>query len=206
MRRLGALALALALLAAPVVLADDKSNEDRRAEDEAFAQKLLEIIQKVAEQAEDQSLDKTSYGSLDDNDREAAEQLVRHLDNQRISLNFDDTSFNDAADFLRDVTGLNIVITSKAKELVENAPKLKLKLKDVKTRNALELILTQTDAQLRYGIRNGVLQIGTNDEWKGTKLILELIEVKDLVYRPPDFPAPPAGLEAIEKGFGKWKK
>lgn len=205
MRRLGALALVLALLAAPV-LADDKSSEDRRAEDEAFATKLLEIIQKVAEQSEDQSLDKTAYGALEETDREAAEQLVRHLDYQRISLNFEDTSFNDAADFLRDVTGLNIVITTKAKEIADNAPKLKLKLKDVKVRNALELILTQTDAQFRYGIKSGVLQIGVNEDWKGSKLILDVIEVKDLVYRPPDFPAPPAGLDALEKSFSKWKK
>ncbi len=205
MKRLGAFALAVALLAAPV-LADDKSAEDRKAEDEAFAQKLLEIIQKVAEQAEDQSLDKTPYGALDDSDREAAEQLLRHLDNQRISLNFEDTPFADAVDFLRDVTGLNIVVTTKAKELVENAPKLKLKLKDVKVRNALELVLTQTDPSFRYGIKNGVLQLGTTEDWKGGKLVLDVIEVKDLVYRPPDFPAPPAGLDALEKAFGKWKK
>jgi protein-L-isoaspartate(D-aspartate) O-methyltransferase len=31
----------------------------------------------------------------------------------------------------------------------------------IKVRNALELVLSQTDAQLRYGVRNGVLEIGT---------------------------------------------
>lgn len=209
MRRLGALGLAIALLGAPLVTAvraDDKSAEDQKAEDEAFAQKLLEIIQKVADTAEDQSLDKTSYGDLEGSDLEAAEQMQRRLDNQRISLNFDDTPFNEAVDFLRDVTGLNIVITTKAKELTDNAPKLKLKLKDVKVRNALELLISQADAQLRYGIKNGVLQIGVNDDWKGSHLILEVIEIKDLVYRPPDFPAPPAGLDALEKSFKKWQK
>ncbi|MEZ0230612.1 MAG: hypothetical protein ACAI25_18465 [Planctomycetota bacterium] len=205
MKRLGAFALALALAGAPV-FADDKSAEDRKAEDEAFAQKLLEIIQKVAEQAEDQSLDKTPYGALEEGDREAAEQLQRHMDNQRISLNVEDTPFADAIDFIRDVTGMNVITTTKAKEIAENAPKLKLKLKDVKVRNALELILTQTDPSFRYGIKNGVLQIGTQEDWKGGRLVVELIEVKDLVYRPPDFPAPPAGLEALEKAFGKWKK
>lgn len=204
MRRLAVGLLALAFLATPL-FADDKK-DDERQRDEEFVQKLLEIIQKTAEQAADTSLDKTPYGALEGDDLAAAEEIGRRLDNQRLSLNFDDSAFPEAIDFFRDATGINVVITNKAKELTENAPKLKLKLKDVKVRNALELVLSQTDAQLRYGVRNGVLQIGVVDEWKDRDMILEIIPIDDLVSLPPDFPAPPAGLDAIEKQFSKWKK
>src|SRR5579872_6851741 len=203
-KRIAALGLMLAFVASPA-LAQDKSFEDKRAEDEAFVQKLLEILQKTAEQADSQDLDRTPYDNLADTDNEAAETIVRHLDNQRISLNFDDTSFADAVDFLRDATGLNIVYSRAAKEIIENAPKLKLRLKDIKVRNALELMLTQTDANLRYGVRNGVLEIGTQDDWKGRSLVLDLIPINDLVYRPPDFPAPEAGLDALTKNKMKGK-
>jgi hypothetical protein len=203
MKRLGASVLVLAL-AAPL-LAADKDPSDTRAEDEAFAQKLLEIIEKTCAQAEETSLDKTPTGTFTGDEAVTADEIARRLDNQRLTLNFDGTGFAEALDFMRDATGLNIVVSPKAKDLTENAPKLKLKLKDVKMRNALELVLTQTDAQLRYGVKHGVLEIGVNDDWKDRNLVLDVIEVKDLVYRPPDFPAPQAGLDVLEKP-GKWKK
>jgi hypothetical protein len=204
MKRLGAGVLVLALAALPLCAAD-RDPSDTRADDEAFAQKLLEIIEKTCAQADETSLDKTPPGTFDGEDGAVCDEIAQRLDSQRLSLNFEETGFADAIDFLRDATGLNIVLSQKAKELTENAPKLKLKLKDVKTRNALELVLTQTDPQLRYGVKHGVLSIGVNDDWKDKNLILDVIEVKDLVYRPPDFPAPQAGLDALEKG-NKWKK
>ena len=204
MKRLGTGVLVFALAALPL-RADNKDPTDTRADDEAFAQKLLEIIEKTCAQAEETSLDKTPPGTYDGEEGRVADEIGMRLDNQRLSLNFEDTAFADAIDFMREATGLNVVLSTKAKDLTENAPKLKLKLKDVKTRNALELILTQTDPQLRYGVKNGVLQIGINDDWKDRNLVLDIIEVKDLVYRPPDFAAPQAGLDALEKG-NKWGK
>ena len=203
MKRLGVLLLSIALLAAPLRAGD--KGDDERQKDEEFVQKLLEIVEKAAEAADAQELDRTPYGSLQGADLEAAEEITRHLDNQRLSLNFEDTTFSDAIDFFRDTTGLNIVITKTAKDLVEGMPKLKLKLKDVKVRNAFELVLGQSDAQLRYGVKNGVLEIGTVEDWKTRDLVLDVIPIDDLVYRAPDFPAPQAGLDALDKG-NKWKK
>src|SRR5438309_1833025 len=195
------IALAAPALAQERRLSFDDS-KDTKAEDEAFLQKLLEIIEKTVAAAENQALDKTPYGALAPKDHEAAEEITRRLDNQRISLNFEDVTLAEALDYFREITGLNIVETRKCKDLVEGGPKLKLKLKDVKVRNALELTLSQTDAQIRYGIRHGVLEIGTVEDWKGKELILEVIPLDELVYHPPDFPAPEAGLAALRPKFG----
>ena len=178
---------------------------DHKADDEAFVAKLLEIIEKTAALAEDNSLDKTPYGDLKDSDLEAAGEITRRLDNQRITLNFEETSFGEALDFFRDVTSLNVVVSKKAQDLVEGNPaKLKLRLKDVKVLNALELVLTQSDPNLRYGVRHGVLEIGTNEDWKGKNMILDVIPIDDIIYRPPDFPAPEAGLDVLKpKKFGR---
>jgi hypothetical protein len=192
------LALACALGPGGFAFAADK-DEDHKADDEAFIAKILEIIEKTAAQAEDTALDKTPYGDLDGADAEAAAEIAHRLDNQRITLNFEDTSFNEALDFFRDATSLNIVLSKKAQDLVEGNPtKLKLRLKDVKTRNALELVLTQTDANFRYGLRHGVLEIGTIEDWKGRNMILDVIPIDDIIYRPPDFPAPEAGLDVLK--------
>jgi type II secretory pathway component HofQ len=200
--RIAAAFFALAVFATPA-LAQANRDEDPRAADEAFAQKLLEIIEKTAAQADEQALDRTDTGGLSTDDEQAAKRIEDRLDSQRLSINFDDTPISEAIDFLRDATSVNVVLSKKAKDLTDNAPKLKLRLKDVKVRNALELVLTQTDPQLRYGVRNGVLEIGTTEDWQARNLVLDVIEVSDLVTRPPDFPAPEAGLQALESKFRK---
>jgi hypothetical protein len=209
----GALVVAL-LLGADLARGQDRGmggivnfddSKDKRADQEAFIQKLIEIIEKTASQAEDNDLDRTPYGALEPADQEVGAEIARRLDAQRMSINFDDNTFADAIDFIRDATNLNIVLSKRAKDLTENAPKIKLKLRDVKVRNALEITLTQTDAQLRYGVRNGVLEIGTVEDWKGRNMYVAVIPIDELLYSPPDYPAPEAGLEALTKG-NKFKK
>lgn len=183
--------------------ADDKE-PDTRAEDEAFAKRLVELIVKTVEESEATQLDQTPLSSYEGADAEAATAIHRTLDGSRITLNFDGNTFEEALDFFRDVTGLNIILSRRATDLVGNDnTKVKLRLKDVQLRNALELLLTQTDAQLRYGIKNGVLQIGIAEDWKGRNLILDVIPIEDLLYRPPDFVAPEAGLDFLKQ---KWKR
>ena len=178
-------------------------DKDHEADDEAFIAKILEIIEKTAAQAEDNGSRQDGLWRPRGDRRRGRDRdppprrLADHPQLRR-------TAFKEALDFFRDVTGLNIILSRRATDLVGNDnTKVKLRLKDVQLRNALELLLTQTDAQLRYGIKNGVLQIGIAEDWKGRNLILDVIPIEDLLYRPPDFVAPEAGLDFLKQ---KWKR
>lgn len=139
-----------------------------------------------------------------DQDRVAAEKIVRALDNRKLTVNFEGATFEDVLEFLRDVSGLNVVVSKKAHQKLEEAekpPVINLKLKDVKLRSVLELLLEQTGDELCYGVRHGVLYLGLAEEWK-QELVLDFIPVDDILHRPKDFPGPRVGLN--DKGV-TWK-
>lgn len=118
-----------------------------------------------------------------------------------MDVNFDQTPFDEAITFLRDITGLNYVLTKEARELVdgENVT-VTLKLRGITLRHALRLILA-TNEQLNWRIEDGVIKIGTTAE-KTEELILEFYDVTEIVNTPPDFPAPELGLNTAGGGGG----
>lgn len=131
----------------------------------------------------------------------AALEITRKLDTQQISLNFDGTPFNEAIDFLRDITGLNFVITKGAKELIEGeSVEVSLRLKNITLKNALNLILAAHE-NLKWRIEDGVVKIGTGEDSK-EQLFLEFYDVNEIVSKPPDFPAPKLGLNLSAGGGG----
>ena len=126
-------------------------------------------------------------------------KINRRLDTQPVSINFDQTPFEDAINFLRDITGLNYVLTKEAKDLVEGENvTVTLKLRDITLRHALRLILA-TNENLNWRIEDGVIKIGTTAE-KTEELILEFYDVTEIVQTPPDFPAPELGLNLAGGG------
>jgi hypothetical protein len=153
---------------------------------------LREILEHAAAEEQARSLDRTADVETDD-DRAFARELRRTLDTRRVTVNFDGVSFKEALDFLRDVTGLNIVVSKAALEAIGER-EVHIRLRDVRLRSCLEVLLQQLDPDLRYGVRHGVLVIGMNDEWKRS-LSLVLYFVGDLVHQPPDFPGPKMGLD-----------
>lgn len=128
-------------------------------------------------------------------------KINRRLDSQPVDVNFDQTPFDDAITFLRDITGLNYVLTKEARELVEGeSVTVTLKLRGITLRQALRLILA-TNEQLTWRIEDGVIKIGTTAE-KTEELILEFYDVTEIVQTPPDFPAPELGLNLNSGGGG----
>ncbi|MGE0708885.1 MAG: hypothetical protein AB7N76_22575 [Planctomycetota bacterium] len=134
-------------------------------------------------------------------DSEDTIEIKNRLDSQQISLNFDGTAFNEAIDFLRDITGLNYVVTKDAKDLIENENvQVSLRLKNISLKNALNLILN-SNASLQWRIENGVIKIGTSED-KHEELVLEFYDVNEIVSTPPDYPAPKLGLKLSTGGGG----
>jgi hypothetical protein len=183
MRTLGfTLLLAAALSGAPA-LADDDAEE-----------RILELIEESVASHRRSTLDRTGTPK-DEEDRRAMAKVYRAMEGRRVTVNFDRTPFKDCVDFIRDVSGLNIVVSQQVRELAEDEGiEVTLRLKDLKLRNCFELFLKQADKELRYGIRHGVLFIALADEWEKDEMILQMLPIGDLLHRPPDFPGPKMGI------------
>ncbi|RMG19022.1 MAG: hypothetical protein D6731_00715 [Planctomycetota bacterium] len=128
-------------------------------------------------------------------------EINRKLESQEISLNFAETPFDEAIDFLRDITGLNYVISSEARDLIENEEvTVNVRVSNVTLKNALNLILSSNES-LSYRIQDGVIKIGTEED-SVEELILDFYDVNEIVSTPPDYPAPELGLNLAAGGGG----
>lgn len=134
--------------------------------------------------------------------KEASQEVIdiqNKLESQQITLNFDQTPFNEAVDFLRDITGLNFVVTREAQDLVDGEQvEVSLRLRDISLKNAMVLMLASNES-LRYRIEDGVIKIGTEED-TAEELALEFYDVNEIVQVPPDFPAPELGLNLASGG------
>lgn len=180
--------LGLTLLAAPRAAAQD----ERGGLD---PERVVELIRETAAAEAESRLDRTGDAESAE-DRRIAKEVRRTLAGRKVTVNFDKTPFEECVDFLRDVTGLNIVVSKAARELLKDEL-ISLRLRDIRLKSCLELLLQQADPDLRYGVRHGVLTIGMKDEWR-TAMRLELYFVGDLIHQPPDFPAPKLGLDGVK--------
>lgn len=178
--------LGLTLLLAPAAGAQERDRLD--------PERLVELLQDTAAEAATSGLDRTGDAETRE-DRAVAREVRRALAGRRVTVNFDRTPAEECVDFLRDVTGLNLVVSKAARERLKDI-KVSLRLKNIRLRSCLELLLQQVDPDLRYGVRHGVLTIGLKDEWRRA-MRLELYFVGDLLHRPPDFPAPKLGLDGV---------
>ena len=124
------------------------------------------------------------------------QRIKEKLELQRITLNFEETPFASAVDFLKDVTGLNFVISAKADEIVEGESLVvTLKVTDLPLKNALRLILDHNE-ELDYSIRNDVVFITTTEDVQ-EDLYLEFYNVSDIIGKIPDYPAPKLALAPV---------
>lgn len=178
--------LILALLFTPIAAAQDRGGGGRLDRD-----RLREIIEETTAAEADARLDRTGEAESKA-DREVAREVRRTLASLRVTINFDKTPVLECFDFLRDVTGMNLVLSKAAVEALEDKT-VTLRLKDIRLKNCLELLLQQVDPDLRYGVRHGVLTIALKDEWRRS-MVLELYFVGDLVDPIPDFPGPKMGI------------
>ncbi|RME81186.1 MAG: hypothetical protein D6785_09340 [Planctomycetota bacterium] len=124
------------------------------------------------------------------------------LDNQTIEVNFKDVAFMEAIDFLRQASGLTIVLSNSAKQLVvdNNLRISSLPLPRAKLRNALEFIL-RVSPELTYKVKYGAVYITTKGSEK-KKMIIHYYNVSDIINDLPNFPAPKLALNAGGQGGG----
>jgi type II secretory pathway component GspD/PulD (secretin) len=127
-------------------------------------------------------------------------EVVNKLNSMRVSVDFSNTSLEEAVSFLRDFSGLNIIVDAEVyQKQSEDQLKITLKVKDLLLKSVLKLMLSARDLTAMY--KEGVLLVvpkGKIDK----SVTLQLYDVRDLLVKLQDFPGPKVELTSPQKGGG----
>ena len=172
-------------------------DEDEGMSDEEFREFIIELIRQMVKEEE------SKPPIIDPEcDPQIVERYLRIIRTMPVSVEFEGVTLDEAADFVRNVSGLNVYVSKQARELAEGKT-INLRLKDITLKNLLVLMLKMVDSELTFGIKHNVLYIGTKEELIEDTLLLEIYFIGDIVFRPPDFEAPdialPAGDEELSR-------
>lgn len=116
---------------------------------------------------------------------------------QRVTFEFQDQGFEDVINFLRQVTGTNIIIAPEV--LAANGGgTVTLKVKDMRFGDALKWILELT--QLHYALQNQAIYI-SKAQVTGA-VVLRIYDVADLIQHPRDMPGRELAYTAATGGGG----
>lgn len=127
-------------------------------------------------------------------------KIVNRLESTKISLDFKDTNLAEVIDFLHEVTDINFVLSKEVREKADGGDlKVDVKLSDMQLKAALKLMLEMHDLTVVY--KNGVLVVETKEE-RGKEVEMKIYDVKDLMMKIEDFPAPTIELATSEGGDG----
>lgn len=119
-------------------------------------------------------------------DRDAWRHLTALLDGTRLTVDWDGVSLKDALKDVSRRTRLNILVAATAKEREEEP--VTRKLTEVRLRTILGLFHDSHGIVFQH--RHGVLWATTEADALKQAMVLAVHDVRDLLYSPPDFPAP----------------
>lgn len=122
---------------------------------------------------------------VEESDPPEIQSIKRSLENEKITLDFNDTPFNEVINFIRNVTNVNIVIDPEA--LAEDDSGVTLNVTDLKLKSALNILLQFKNLTAVY--KDKVLFITKPDSVAAKGLPKpELHDVRDLTGALKDFP------------------
>jgi hypothetical protein len=128
------------------------------------------------------------------------QEVLNKLNTMRVTVDFTNTTLEEAISYLRDFTSLNIIVDAEVyKSQTEDQLKITLKVKDLLLKSVLKLMLTSRELTAMY--KEGVVLIvpkGKIDK----AVTLQLYDVRDLLVKIQDFAGPKVELVAPSKGGG----
>ncbi len=151
------LGLILVAVLALVGLTSAADKGDKPAEKSAAVTKTVNKIDAVAPSSQPAKLPPLS------------DEEIRKVLQRNVNLDFTNIPFPDAVDFLRQLSGVNIVVNRQAFHeagLDEKALKVNVKLKNVTLDKALDVLLDEVGAQnkLGYKVDEGLIVVSTAEE------------------------------------------
>jgi hypothetical protein len=134
-----------------------------------------------------------ALGYAGDSGREGA---VRKLETMKVTVDFQDVKLGEAMDYLRDVTGLNLVILPRAAEK-EGDLKIRLKVRELSVKSTLRLLLSGKGLAMTW--RDGTLVVLPQEDLQD-HMVLEMYDVRDKIMKLQDFPGPRMELVSPKTG------
>ncbi|HVR85968.1 MAG TPA: hypothetical protein VMU54_16730 [Planctomycetota bacterium] len=117
---------------------------------------------------------------------EGREDAVRKLETLRVTVDFENVKLPEAIDYLRDVSGLNLILVPKAMEK-DGETIIRLKVKDLSMKSVLKLLLSSRG--LTVAFRDGALVVLPKEELQDSTA-MRLFDVRALQVRIQDFAGP----------------
>lgn len=122
--------------------------------------------------------------AMDDHISDEDKTIIDKLKSIKITIDMQNAPLTAIVDYIREISGLNFVIDTKAIEKPEEVM-ISIKVSDIVLDGALRLMLGPQ--QKAHSVQGGVVSITSTDALK--KLVrLELYDVQDLTYGMQDFP------------------
>jgi type II secretory pathway component GspD/PulD (secretin) len=128
------------------------------------------------------------------------QEIVRALNSMRLTVDFKDNTLDEALNFIRDFSRLNIVVDSEvAQKATPEQLKVTLRVKDLLLKSCLKLMLNSRELTAIY--QNGVILVvpkGRGDR----QVELQIYDVRDLLAKLQDFAGPRVELVSPSKSGG----
>ncbi len=126
------------------------------------------------------------------------QEILNKLNNLRITVDFNGVPLDDALNYIRDMTNINIIVDAEVHtKLSEDQLKVTLKVKDLLLKSAMKLMLQAKELSCSY--KEGVLIILPKDK-VNTAVVTQLYDVRDLLFKIQDFPGPKVELASPSGG------
>jgi type II secretory pathway component GspD/PulD (secretin) len=124
--------------------------------------------------------------------------IQRKLDTMKIDLAFENTKLEDILAFIRDFSGLNIILDAAVRDKVDPDKAITFKVKDLVLKNVLKLLLSQFG--LDYHITEEKVVLLTDPKKAGGGNVLELHDIRDILVKLQDFAGPRVELVSPQAG------
>lgn len=111
---------------------------------------------------------------------------MRKLETMKVTVDFEGVKLPEAVDYLRDVTGLNLVLLPRAMEK-DGESKIRLKVKDLSVKSVLRLLLASRG--LTATARDGAVVILPKEDLQDTTSF-RMFDVRALQVKIQDFDGP----------------
>ncbi|HVE42950.1 MAG TPA: hypothetical protein VNM14_23925 [Planctomycetota bacterium] len=128
---------------------------------------------------------------------DSREDAVRKLDSMKVTVDFEDVRLPEAMDYLRDVTGLNLILMPKAMEK-DGDSKIRLKVKDLSVKSVLKLMLSSRGLTVSW--RDGALVVLPKEDLQDSTT-MRMFDVRSLMVKLQDFAGP--RMELVGPANGK---
>jgi hypothetical protein len=121
-------------------------------------------------------------------------EAMRRLDTMKVSVDFEDVKLPEAIDYLRDVTGLNLVMLPRAMDKDVDT-KIRLKVKDLSVKSILKLLISSRGLTATY--RDGAVVILPKEDLNDATT-LKMFDVRSMLVKLQDHPGPK--VELVQPG------